>query len=113
MKNQKNYCAQNDIYNMIIRLHARHNWTDQARGLFFEMQEWRYAFCFCILCIFWLPGVFVKSHELGYFCLVFHVVMVWRCMALTDGMPINRQLSHPSTILKRTLDTFQCVLVPI
>ncbi|KAE8098771.1 hypothetical protein FH972_016809 [Carpinus fangiana] len=41
MKNQKNYCAQNDIYNMIIRLHARHNWTDQARGLFFEMQEWR------------------------------------------------------------------------
>ncbi|KAG5555735.1 hypothetical protein RHGRI_006395 [Rhododendron griersonianum] len=41
MKNQKNYCARNDIYNMMIRLHARHNQTDQARGLFFEMQEWR------------------------------------------------------------------------
>ncbi|RYR51812.1 hypothetical protein Ahy_A06g026785 isoform B [Arachis hypogaea] len=41
MKNQKNYCARNDIYNMMIRLHARHNRTDQARGLFFEMQEWR------------------------------------------------------------------------
>ena len=52
MKNQKNYCPRNDIYNMMIRLHARHNRTDQARGLFFEMQEWRYAFCFCILCIF-------------------------------------------------------------
>ncbi|XP_030928051.1 pentatricopeptide repeat-containing protein At2g41720-like [Quercus lobata] len=52
MKNQKNYCPRNDIYNMMIRFHARHNRTDQARGLFFEMQEWRYAFCFCILCIF-------------------------------------------------------------
>ncbi|GFY96208.1 tetratricopeptide repeat (TPR)-like superfamily protein [Actinidia rufa] len=41
MKNQKNYCARNDIYNMMIRLHARHNRADQARGLFFEMQEWR------------------------------------------------------------------------
>ncbi|KAJ0044041.1 hypothetical protein Pint_17868 [Pistacia integerrima] len=41
MKNQKNYCARNDIYNMMIRLHARHNRTDKARGLFFEMQEWR------------------------------------------------------------------------
>ncbi|OVA04024.1 Pentatricopeptide repeat [Macleaya cordata] len=41
MKNQKNYCARNDIYNMMIRLHGRHNQTDQARGLFFEMQEWR------------------------------------------------------------------------
>ena len=44
MKHQKNYCPRNDIYNMMIRLHARHNRTDQARGLFFEMQEWRYAF---------------------------------------------------------------------
>ncbi|KAF5946370.1 hypothetical protein HYC85_016598 [Camellia sinensis] len=41
MKNQKNYCARRDIYNMMIRLHARHNRIDQARGLFFEMQEWR------------------------------------------------------------------------
>ncbi|KAG4396208.1 hypothetical protein AAZX31_19G125600 [Glycine max] len=41
MKNQKKYCARNDMYNMMIRLHARHNRTDQARGLFFEMQEWR------------------------------------------------------------------------
>ncbi|KAL0453113.1 UNVERIFIED_CONTAM: Pentatricopeptide repeat-containing protein [Sesamum latifolium] len=41
MKNQKNYCARNDIYNMMIRLHARHNRIDQARGLFFEMQKWR------------------------------------------------------------------------
>ncbi|KAK0582912.1 hypothetical protein LWI29_031031 [Acer saccharum] len=41
MKNQKNYVARNDIYNMMIRLHARHNRTDEARGLFFEMQEWR------------------------------------------------------------------------
>ncbi|KAF5187998.1 Pentatricopeptide repeat-containing protein [Thalictrum thalictroides] len=41
MKNQKNYCARVDIYNMMIRLHARHNRTDQARGLFFEMQQWR------------------------------------------------------------------------
>ncbi|GKV27597.1 hypothetical protein SLEP1_g36756 [Rubroshorea leprosula] len=41
MKNQKNYSARNDIYNMMIRLHARHNRTDQARGLFFEMQKWR------------------------------------------------------------------------
>lgn len=41
MKNQKNYCARNDIYNMMIRLHARHNIVDQARGLFFEMQKWR------------------------------------------------------------------------
>ncbi|CAH2058480.1 unnamed protein product [Thlaspi arvense] len=40
MKNQKNYRARNDIYNMMIRLHARHNWVDQARGLFFEMQKW-------------------------------------------------------------------------
>ncbi|KAK9922005.1 hypothetical protein M0R45_030491 [Rubus argutus] len=37
----KNYCARTDIYNMLIRLHARHNLVDQARGLFFEMQEWR------------------------------------------------------------------------
>lgn len=43
MKNQKNYCARNDIYNMMIRLHARHNRIDQARGLFFEMQKWRYT----------------------------------------------------------------------
>ncbi|KAH9614349.1 hypothetical protein KSS87_021935, partial [Heliosperma pusillum] len=41
MKNQKNYTARNDIYNMMIRLHARHNRVDQARGLFFEMQEWK------------------------------------------------------------------------
>ncbi|KAK9123243.1 hypothetical protein Sjap_012845 [Stephania japonica] len=41
MKNQKNYCARTDIYNMMIRLHARHCRTDHARGLFFEMQEWR------------------------------------------------------------------------
>ncbi|KAI3869685.1 hypothetical protein MKX03_011882 [Papaver bracteatum] len=41
MKNQKNYCARNDIYNMMIRLYGRHNHIDQARGLFFEMQEWR------------------------------------------------------------------------
>jgi len=41
MKNQKNYCASNNIYNMMIRLHARHNRVDQARGLFFEMQEWK------------------------------------------------------------------------
>ncbi|KAK9157317.1 hypothetical protein Scep_003891 [Stephania cephalantha] len=41
MKNQKNYCARTDIYNMMIRLHARHSRTDHARGLFFEMQEWR------------------------------------------------------------------------
>nr|CAD1821943.1 unnamed protein product [Ananas comosus var. bracteatus] len=41
MKNQKNYCAHTDMYNMMIRLHARHNRIDQARGLFFEMQEWR------------------------------------------------------------------------
>ncbi|KAL9411763.1 hypothetical protein AB3S75_045378 [Citrus x aurantiifolia] len=41
MKNQKNYCARNDIYNMMIRLHARHNQLDKARGLFFEMQKWR------------------------------------------------------------------------
>ncbi|OWM67253.1 hypothetical protein CDL15_Pgr000705 [Punica granatum] len=44
MKNQRNYCARKDIYNMMIRLHARHNRTDQARGLFFEMQKWRYKF---------------------------------------------------------------------
>ncbi|OMO71312.1 hypothetical protein COLO4_28304 [Corchorus olitorius] len=31
MKNQKNYCARNDIYNMMIRLHARHKRVDQAR----------------------------------------------------------------------------------
>lgn len=43
MKNQKTYCARNDIYNMMIRLHARHNHVDQARGLFFEMQKWRYS----------------------------------------------------------------------
>jgi len=42
MKNQKNYCARTDIYNMMIRLQARHNRTDQARGLFFEMQKCRY-----------------------------------------------------------------------
>ncbi|KAB2033081.1 hypothetical protein ES319_D05G423800v1 [Gossypium barbadense] len=41
MKKQKNYCARTDIYNMMIRLHARHKRTDQARGLFFEMQKWR------------------------------------------------------------------------
>eukprot|EP01018_Ginkgo_biloba_P020756 Gb_07283 [translate_table: standard] len=41
MKNQRNYRARNDIYNIMIRLYARHNQTDQARGLFFEMQEWR------------------------------------------------------------------------
>ena len=43
MKNQKNYCPQNDIYNMMIRLHARHNRTDKAHGFlfFFEMQEWK------------------------------------------------------------------------
>ncbi|GFP92215.1 pentatricopeptide repeat-containing protein at2g41720 [Phtheirospermum japonicum] len=41
MKNQKNYCARNDIYTMMIRLYARHNRIDQARGLFFEMQKWR------------------------------------------------------------------------
>ncbi|WVZ62444.1 hypothetical protein U9M48_012196 [Paspalum notatum var. saurae] len=41
MKNQENYRARNDIYGMMIRLHARHNQVDQARGLFFEMQEWR------------------------------------------------------------------------
>ncbi|MQL79272.1 hypothetical protein Taro_011709 [Colocasia esculenta] len=41
MKNQNVYRARNDVYNMLIRLHARHNRTDQARGLFFEMQEWR------------------------------------------------------------------------
>ncbi|KAM3234630.1 pentatricopeptide repeat-containing protein [Capsicum annuum] len=41
MKNQKNYCARSDIYSMMIRLHARHNRVDQARGLFFEMQKWR------------------------------------------------------------------------
>ncbi|KAI5427096.1 hypothetical protein KIW84_032501 [Lathyrus oleraceus] len=39
MKIQKNYCARTDIYNMMIRLQARHNRTDQARGLFFEMQK--------------------------------------------------------------------------
>ena len=43
MKNQKNFCARNDIYTMMIRLNARHNRVDQARGLFFEMQKWRYA----------------------------------------------------------------------
>ncbi|KAF3794191.1 Pentatricopeptide repeat-containing protein [Nymphaea thermarum] len=43
MKNQRNYCARKEIYNMMIRLHARHNQTDQARGLFFEMQKWRHA----------------------------------------------------------------------
>lgn len=43
MKNQKNYCARTDMYNMMIRLHARHNRTDQARGLFFEMQKCRYG----------------------------------------------------------------------
>ncbi|KAA3457122.1 pentatricopeptide repeat-containing protein isoform X1 [Gossypium australe] len=41
MKKQMNYCARTDIYNMMIRLHARHKRTDQARGLFFEMQKWR------------------------------------------------------------------------
>ncbi|XP_047341957.1 pentatricopeptide repeat-containing protein At2g41720 [Impatiens glandulifera] len=41
MKLQKNYCARTDIYNMMIRLHSRHNRSDEARGLFFEMQEWR------------------------------------------------------------------------
>nr|CAB3456087.1 unnamed protein product [Digitaria exilis] len=41
MKNQENYRARTDIYGMMIRLHARHNQVDQARGLFFEMQEWR------------------------------------------------------------------------
>lgn len=42
MKNQKNYTARNDIYNMMIRLHARHSRIDQARGFFFEMQKWRF-----------------------------------------------------------------------
>lgn len=42
MKNQKNYVARSDIYNMMIRLHARHYQVDQARGLFFEMPKWRY-----------------------------------------------------------------------
>lgn len=51
MKNQKNYSARNDIYNMMIRLHARHNRIDQARGLFFEMQKWRYACFFHVHCI--------------------------------------------------------------
>uniref|UniRef100_A0A803R141 Pentatricopeptide repeat-containing protein n=1 Tax=Cannabis sativa TaxID=3483 RepID=A0A803R141_CANSA len=41
MKNQRNYCARTDIYNMMIRLYARNHQIDQARGLFFEMQEWR------------------------------------------------------------------------
>ncbi|KAJ4837305.1 hypothetical protein Tsubulata_035841 [Turnera subulata] len=41
MKNQKNYCARTDIYNMMIRLLARHHRVDQARGFFFEMQEYR------------------------------------------------------------------------
>lgn len=64
MKNQKNYCARNDIYNMMIRLHARHNWTDQARGLFFEMQEWRYDFYFCYhrFCIIYF---LLLSYSLG------------------------------------------------
>ncbi|KAK4580628.1 hypothetical protein RGQ29_024321 [Quercus rubra] len=35
MKNQKNYCPRNDIYNIMIRLHARHNRTDQAHGFLF------------------------------------------------------------------------------
>ncbi|CAN1791303.1 Pentatricopeptide repeat-containing protein At2g41720 [Linum perenne] len=37
----KNYRACTDIYNRMIRLLARHNRIDQARGLFFEMQKWR------------------------------------------------------------------------
>ncbi|KAJ7569991.1 hypothetical protein O6H91_01G102700 [Diphasiastrum complanatum] len=41
MKDQQCYRARNDIYNMMIWLHARHQRVDQARGLFFEMQKWR------------------------------------------------------------------------
>lgn len=41
MKNQKCYRARTDIYNCMIWLHARHQRADHARGLFFEMQEWR------------------------------------------------------------------------
>ncbi|URE15279.1 PPR repeat [Musa troglodytarum] len=41
MKNQRHYSPRSDIYNMLISLHAKHNQTDQARGLFFEMQHWR------------------------------------------------------------------------
>lgn len=74
MKNQKNYVARKDIYNMLIRLHARHNQTDQARGLFFEMQEWRYSYEICtflLLCAFLaeiqlhqLVGAFVPGNLL-------------------------------------------------
>jgi pentatricopeptide repeat protein len=41
MKAQRCYRARNDIYNNMIWLHARHQRAEQARGLFFEMQEWR------------------------------------------------------------------------
>lgn len=54
MKTLKNYCARTDIYNMLIRLHARHNLVDQARGLFFEMQQWRYLFSLNFIFPFWL-----------------------------------------------------------
>jgi hypothetical protein len=43
MKAQRCYRARNDIYNNMIWLHARHQRAEQARGLFFEMQEWRSA----------------------------------------------------------------------
>jgi hypothetical protein len=43
MKAQRCYRARNDIYNNMIWLHARHQSAEQARGLFFEMQEWRSA----------------------------------------------------------------------
>ncbi len=51
MKAQRCYRARNDIYNNMIWLHARHQRAEQARGLFFEMQEWRSAailFSFCL-----------------------------------------------------------------
>lgn len=49
MKAQRCYRARNDIYNNMIWLHARHQRADQARGLFFEMQEWRSAaILFCL-----------------------------------------------------------------
>lgn len=41
MKVQKCYRARTDIYNYMIWLHARHQRADNARGLFYEMQEWR------------------------------------------------------------------------
>jgi len=65
MKNQENYCARNDIYGMMIKLHARHNQVDQARGLFFEMQEWRYE---CYMLYFehlnqYPPIIFFHSYK--------------------------------------------------